>query len=109
MDIPGILLATLIAMIYRTADLTMYLVKHLLLRKTKVVPILLVNFVLVLTTSLEMLISKNMQCHSYLMFIGTGIVLCGMNLVLVAGLNTLIFGDVIGIRDKFISITKKKF
>ncbi len=109
MGVPGILLATLIAMIYRTMDLTIYMVKHLLLRKTKVVPILMFNFILVLATSLEMLISKNMQCHSYLMFIIIGIILCSINLVFVTGFNLLIFGDVIGIREKIVSIVTKTY
>lgn len=103
--IPGILAATLVAMIYRTIDLTRYLIKHLLLRRTKVVPMLLTNFCIVLVASFEMLLTIKTQCHSYLTLIGVGIAFGAANLVLVAGINTLVFGDVMNLRKKLARIT----
>lgn len=105
--VSGILFATLIAMIYRTVDLTIYLVKHLLIRKTKIISILLVNFILVLVTGFETLISKNVECHSYLMLFCIGIVFGVANLALVAGVNTLIFGDIMGIKEKLFGSKRK--
>lgn len=99
LGIPGVLIATLIAMIYRTIDLTYYLVKHLLNRKTKVVPIMVVNTIIIVFLAFELMITKDVQCHSYFILAVMGGGFGVINLAIVVCVNIVLFGDVLSFRN----------
>ncbi|MEA5033329.1 MAG: polysaccharide biosynthesis C-terminal domain-containing protein [Sphaerochaeta sp.] len=100
LGIIGILLATLISMIYRTVDLLIYLCRNILRKKTIVIPIVVLNFALSIFSGVGLYFINSMHCKSYFTLFLCCVISGVGSLFIVGSINAVAYGRIILNRRK---------
>ena len=89
--IAGILFATLVAMLYRTIYLVIYLCKNILNRESKIPYIIGFNLILTFFLECKILIYNYISIDTYMKVFGIGFLVGIIDIVIIGGLNIFIF------------------